>query len=251
MKNKSLLFIITLFLMLQSSFASAGYLNFYDTANEWDGIQTRYHNTDVVGTPQLTGGRFVFDDHTLKGIELDYTSTSKNIMPADWFFDFDQDNKWDYILHNVSTWNGWRTSRRSNYDLYKVDMPIDDWDNYIEAFVPYGHGRTGHVVQADKWYLNKYGTLLDRYISFSQWDYNTKRVTEDSPATAIWSGFEIELDQYAGQHMTYAFAMTCANDVLFSEIPIPSPEPGTFILFGAGAIGLFFYQRRRQSSKII
>ncbi len=247
MKNKSLLLMIAMVLILQSSIANAGYLNFYDTVNEWDGMHTRYHDTDVVGTPQITGGRFIFDEHTLTGIELDYTSTHRNLMPADWFFDFDQDNKWDYILHNVSTKNGRKTSRYSNYDLYKVDMPIYDWDNYRKAFVPSGHGRTGHVVQADKKYLSKYGTLLDRYISFSQWDYNTRTVSEDSPATAVWSGFEIELDQYAGQHMTYAFAMTCGNDVLFNQIPIPSPEPGTFLMFGAGALGLYFYKRRKRS----
>ena len=244
MKKISVLFLLAIALILQASSANAGYLKFYDTVNEWDGIHTYYHNYDVIGTPQITGGSFVFNAHKLVGIDLNYESTACDIMPADWFFDVDQDNHWDYVFHNTISLD-WKTGLKSNYSLYKVDMPINDWNNYYKA--TFGE-RYGHPTQARDWYLRKYGTLIDEYVDFSQWNKNPYAVSKDKPATAIWSGFEIDMNKYAGQHMTYAFAMTCANDVLYNQIPLPSPEPGTFILLGIGALGLFLFERKRHSA---
>jgi hypothetical protein len=40
--------------------------------------------------------------------------------------------------------------------------------------------------------------------------------------------------------------MSCGNDVIEGEAPIPNPEPSTFLLTGLGILGAAYLGRRRK-----
>lgn len=250
---------LALFLLclLQAPSALAYYtVAFTDEVNYWPGFNNNrwdpylrdfQDNLDVIGSPKLTGGNFVYSGHTLTGIELNYESTSRELVPGDWFFDLDQDGSWDYVLHHILCvgYDG-RVNWDGGYALFSVDLAYlgytdDSWmEDYRASFWPWGYeGRFDHPVQA----------LVDREIwlesvTFSGWE---QYLGWNETGTSTWSDFALDLSGYSGT-FTYAFAMTCGNDVLFGESTIPAPEPSTFILFGLGGLGVVCYARRKRRS---
>jgi hypothetical protein len=48
-----------------------------------------------------------------------------------------------------------------------------------------------------------------------------------------------------GDGLSFHWTMTCANDVIEGNVPVP--EPGTMVLLGAGLLGLGIYSRRRMN----
>ncbi|WP_319584204.1 PEP-CTERM sorting domain-containing protein [uncultured Pseudodesulfovibrio sp.] len=248
--------IFTLFAicLLQAPYAQATtVVSFEDNAVYWDGFENTYrggrqNSQDVIGTPDLTGGNFIYDGHTLTGIELYYTSTSRAISPGDWFFDFDQDQNWDYVLHQSV-----QHTRRGSYLVYNL-YNVDGWGlgygdeaswywkwEYQESYGRGGEIRYDHPVKAlIPWWAE--GEAVD----FSGWDYG--EVSEDSPGKSVWSGIDLDLLAFDGASFTYGFAMTCANDVLFGQSMVPAPEPSTFLLLGFGGLGLLLYRRKKSRS---
>lgn len=239
MKKYIAILLFALFL-LQVPAAFAYSVPFTDTVNYWDGWgnDSKYNGSDTVGTPNLTGGAFIYEDHTLVGIDLNYATTHDVLTPGDWFFDFDQDGYWDYVLHHwLQTYNG-QVLNDYGYGLYAVHLDASDEDSYVMSFWPDRYdGRDDHPALAD---LSETG-IVDYDVSFSGWLYSGA-----SPYTSSWSDFAIDLNDYKGQTFTYAFAMTCANDVLYGESRVPAPEPGTFILLGLGLLGVFSYARKKR-----
>ena len=251
MKNLIALFIAIVF-MFSASLAQAEVVSFGDNVNYWEGFGNRYDDRyDVIGNPDITGGNFVFSDHVLTGVSINYNTTNKLLIPGDWFFDVDQDNNWDYVLHNnIPSYKEVGPYDSSNsYSLYSVDFdfaidsPLASWRKsspYDESFARwYDSYREDHPVQANV-DSSKYDFTLLQTISFTGWEY-----TGTGPYTATWSGFELDLTEFLGKEFTYGFAMTCANDVLFGSAPIPSPEPSTWILFGSG-LGMLMLARRKR-----
>ncbi len=260
--------------LLQAPYALAYTVSFGDESNVWDGYGNNEYDwngynlvpqnsKDVIGTPNLTGGNFVWEGHTLTGIELSYSSTDSRLTPGDWFFDFDQDNHWDYVLHNnveikaQTEWVGWWwwarevetggmvTEGPNAYGLYEVDdleygTDIDGnpiMDGYVKSFWPDdSEGRHDHPVMADL------SSDADHPVSVTEWIKDTSGM----PGTTTWSGIDLSLLDFEGGTFTYAFAMTCGNDVLFGESYVPSPEPSTFLLLGFGGLGLLLYSRKRK-----
>lgn len=243
--------------LLQAPAALAYSVAFTDEVNYWPGYANNHwdpylhdyqNNLDVIGTPDLTGGNFIYDGHILTGIELNYSTSSYNLYPGDWFFDYDQDGSWDYVLHHIlCVGRDGNVYRDGGYALYSVDLAYgdstdDSWMNdYRSSFWPQNYeGRFDHPVQA----------LVDREdwiesVAFSGWDPYLRR---GETGTSTWSDFALDLDEDGDGVFTYAFAMTCANDVLYGESTVPAPEPSTFLLLGLGGLGVFFYGRKRKRS---
>jgi hypothetical protein len=252
MKNLIALFIAITF-MFSASLAQAEVVSFGDNVKYWEGFGNRYGDNryDVIGNPDITGGNFIFSGHVLTGISINYTSTDRLLIPGDWFFDVNQDNKWDYVLHNdiPSYKNVGPYASTNSYSLYSVDFdfaidsPLASWRRsspYDESFAGWYGYREDHPVQANV-DSSKYDFTLLQSISFTGWEY-----TGTGPYTSTWSGFGIDLTEFLGEEFTYGFAMTCANDVLFGSAPIPSPEPSTWILFGSG-LGMLMLARRKRN----
>lgn len=248
------------------------------------------NSTDVIGDPQITGGSFNYSGHSLQSVTLNYTSTSNVLVPADWFFDFNNDSQWDYVFHNSNT-NYKKTENYNVYDISGLHMSIDGSTVYtvngtsIEKIVaipsdgtdttgkstvhggynysqwPGGYyGRYDHPVRIDDRLLDSSNTIaikdqsattsfispvqLIGSISFNGWYDTINKSTGYN--TAIWDLglLGLDLDQYSGKTITYAFAMLCANDVVYGAAPVPSPEPGTMLLMAAGGLGVFLLKRR-------
>ena len=249
MKKLIVIFLFTIGL-LQAPAAFAYSVSFTDTTKHWNDYGVNWqNNSDYIGTPNLTGGAFIYEGHSLVGINLNYASTSSELYLGDWFFDIDQNGTWDYVLHHeLDLASGWRVvdgrwtivnkgvDHDYGYSLYKVTLAYGDWDSYVESFWPDRYyGRYDHPALANV----DDGELLDDDITLAGWS------TTQAPGTVSWSDFVLDLSAYDGQAFTYGFAMTCANDVLYGESTIPAPEPGTFLLLGLGSLGLFAYSRKR------
>lgn len=249
------IFVGLLFLafMAQAPLAMADTVSFTDTTKYWDGFANRtrgwnsQNGKDVIGTPNLTGGTFTIEGNALTAIALNYASTSRDVIPGDWFFDLNSDGEWDYVLHHTSTttqqWNWWSwccetTTTWGDYALYAVSLDYDDWGSYIKSFWPDGYeGRFDHPALANV----EDGDLLE-YADFSGWNYRWGD-------TAVWDGFSLDLSDYLGQEITYGFAMTCANDVLLGTFTVSTPEPGTLVLLGLGLMVLALLGRKRMLAR--
>jgi hypothetical protein len=247
-------FILFAICLLQAPYALAYSVSFADNVNYWegygndnwdrvDGRWIQQNNRDVIGAPDLVGGNFIFDGHTLSGIQLNYTSTGRHLVPGDWFFDTNQDGSWDYVLHHTLRvyWDGSISREEFGYGLFAVDLSYEhgNMTGYQESFWPWGtEGRHDHPVRA--W------VDLDEVLSgvgYDGWDY---WIAENSLGETNWS--DINLDFTGLRAFTYGFAMTCGNDVLFGEARVPAPEPSTFLLLGFGGLGLLLYGRKRKHS---
>jgi hypothetical protein len=247
--------------LLQAPYALAySEVGFSDTAKTWDGYANdwQYNGTDTVGSPNLTGGNFIYNGHTLVGIDLSYKTTDSDLTPGDWFFDFDQDNYWDVVLHNgvnlvdqVKTYGFlfWKYTKvvgteavgPNDYGLYSTHLYYGKgaMNGYVESFWPENaDGRDNHPVMAEV------EGDPQQDVDSTPWIYD-----EDAmPGIMSWSGFGIDLSEFSGDYITYAFAMTCANDVLYGQTRVPTPEPSTFLLLGFGGLGLLLYGRKRNRS---
>ena len=80
-------------------------------------------------------------------------------------------------------------------------------------------------------------------VSFNGWE----KAPEHGVFSSTWDKINLDLDEYSGKKFTYAFAMLCANDVVYGEAQVPTPEPGTILLMGVGALGACFIRRRTRS----
>lgn len=256
MKNL-IVFFIAISFMFSASLAQAELVSFGDNVKYWEGFGNRYGDDryDVIGNPDITGGNFVFSGHVLTGISINYTTTNRLLIPGDWFFDVDKDNNWDYVLHNdiPSYKQVGPYASTSSYSLYSVDFdfaidsPLASWfrtSPYDKSFAGGYDYRENHPVQANV-DSSKYDFTLLQTISFTGWEYSGT-----GPYTSTWSGFGIDLNNFAGEDFTYGFAMTCANDVLFGSAPVPAPEPSTWILFGTGLGALMLARRKRNNNSI-
>lgn len=254
------------------------------------------NGTDVIGDPQITSGTFNFSGHSLQSVALNYTSTSNVLVPADWFFDFNNDSQWDYVFHNSNT-NYKNADTYRIYDISGLHMSIDGSTVFtvngasIEKIVaapsdgtdtmgkstvhggydysqwPGGYyGRYDHPVRIDDRLLDPRNAIaikdqtvttslmspvhLIGSISFNGWDDTINKSTGFN--TAIWDLglLGLNLDKYSGKTFTYAYAMLCANDVVYGAAPVPSPEPGTMLLMAAGGLGVILLHRRVKRARL-
>jgi len=218
--------------------ASASTIDFGDDSIIWPGAHTYTSlHDDTNGFPDLLGGSFTFAGHTLTTITLDYVLNEKNvsrrdwnsIRSGDWFFDFNEDDVWDVVVHN----NG-----RDGYDLYSGSWEYgsNGYSHSDYQFADEWNERLGHPTYAKTRGAEEIGDA-----TFNGWrSYDEVRGDHFNPApivSSVWT-LSLDLSQYAGHSIRYGYTISCANDVLFGQITAPAPEPGTMVLAGLGLLGL-------------
>lgn len=70
----------------------------------------------------------------------------------------------------------------------------------------------------------------------------------DAPSPFPYLEYFVSLDTLGitgGETIGLKWGMSCANDTIEGAVVAPVPEPGTFLLLGAGLIGLAFYRRKQ------
>lgn len=269
MKSILSLFISILFF---TSAAQAGPVTFGDTATIWPGLSkvAESPTSDINGVPDLTGGSFIYTGHTLTGITLNYYNNKYNdknwdntwnsLQPGDWFFDFGNDNHWDYIIHfDGSVWGLYEVKDKTGSGfIYGITAnnttqlkSLYSYYYNIDGLSSSTNNRDRHpeTIKINSTTRNAL-TLIDT-LSFDGWDTIDRKNANKNELTggykygsSEWSGFALDLSQFSGDKFTYAFTMTCANDVLFGESAVPTPEPASMLLMGAGAMGLAIFRRK-------
>ncbi|EPR37257.1 PEP motif putative anchor domain protein [Desulfovibrio sp. X2] len=226
-------------------------VSFTDTYVTWPGYSSSI-SKDVNGIPDLLGGSFTFDNHTLVGISLEYTVSTtsgwSSLKPGDWFFDINNDNVWDYVLHSSNSRSA------GSWMAYEVAIPLTDGNPYnnnnywgTDYIFSSGSGtRQGQPVEARISGSDSKLGWVD-YSGFTKPVWNSATHSY-SIETAYWdlSGIEkpIVFDAEGG-YFGYGFTMTCANDVIYGHGPLPAPEPGTLLLLLGGLPAVAAYRRMR------
>lgn len=253
--------------------ANAGPVAFGDTANIWPGLAkvAEMPTKDQNGVPDLTGGAFLYTGHTLTGIVLDYYNTQWNnknndsmwnsLKPGDWFFDFGNDNHWDYIIHfNGSQWGLYEVNDKTNSKfVYGIEVNTlsqlkSVYGNYFMDGTSSMGNNTSDRDRHPQYIKTMSGLTLVDTLDFDGWDTidrkyaNKNEMTGYKYGSSEWSGFAIDLSALSGEAFTYAFTMTCANDVLFGQSMVPTPEPASMLLMGVGALGAAAMRRRMKRS---
>lgn len=210
-----------------------------DTALNWaTWTATSNNDVDPMGAPDISSTSATLDNGKLQNITFNVASPDFYVFSGDLFLNAtNTDLKWDYVVRSLgTTLNG-----SASLGLYKLDGGLDynsatvlpnvykasygvpgfDTPDYIRAGLPVGllsdptSGYLGQVAYS----ANATGISFD----FSNYDL------------ALFNNFIV------------GYQVTCANDVVYQEIPVP--EPGTMMLLGIGMLGMAVYGKRRMNKE--
>ncbi|RQW83478.1 MAG: PEP-CTERM sorting domain-containing protein [Geobacter sp.] len=148
---------------------------------------------------------------------------------------------WDYAVvldhHGQTAGDGFASSGTAS--LYKMQgngtveasglngLSNDNWVYRKDQMYRFNPGTNSTALDEDTWALSDIsGTIYDK-LTFT---------------------FDISdlLDQATSQEWGFHWTMSCGNDVIEGEAPIPNPEPSTLLLTGFGILGVAYLRRKRK-----
>jgi hypothetical protein len=255
--------------------AQAGVVSFGDTAKTWPGWTTDSdadNNTDNIGTPNLLGGRVIYDDNfivtrveiDIQHVECDFQDL---IISGDLAFNLDGDNDVEYF---VSIFDGqWADVDAPNFPTFPqggalveetfdgeyqiTGVPADLGFFFYESELPGGlknnsliggnyNIRNNHPVGfIPNGEVGGDDVILDGWLgplgNCQDGDIITLGLTFTADAQVI------DLSTAGGDFDIY-YTVNCANDVICENVEVPAiPAPAAVILLACGLLGFMGVRR--------
>lgn len=203
---------------------------YLDEAKNWAGWTALTNdNIDPWGTPDIKSTSVTMDMGRLTNISFNLNSHNFGVTSGDLFIDTGANQSWDYVVRSLgATLNGSAT-----FALYQFSTPIG-----IHAANTYAMSHNGGAPAST--YRSELpigllttqgGALLPQTVDYT------------ADASKISFDFGALSPLFFDRDFIIGYAVSCANDVIYQQVPVP--EPGTMVLLGAGLLGLVVYSKRR------
>jgi len=270
MNFRNIVITLCITICIVSGNTNAQAFTFEDPSKVWAGLENKAKpsDTDTYGIPDLLGGEFNFTGHTLTSITLNYRNNQvgvagysetiwNSVTPKDWFFDFDNNNAFDFVLHKEDI--GAYTLYSTEDKRWGYGTETAYGTNYVKSTsIPGTLPRQNHPVAATSTSLSG-AKIVGSFGQISMTPWSTYGDSILNPVNHLGQTLSVtwdfsglsdggwNLDQYTGKDFTYAFALSCANDVIYDTGVVPTPEPGTILLMTAGGLGLLLNRRAKRA----
>jgi len=222
-------------LILIPSYVFATEFIFGDSAIYWTNWESSnsdgYVNdniTDAIGHPNLTGGNGISEGGYLTSLNIFYTNYDSLVKAGDLFIDVGNNGNFNYVLTNDGR------IYQFNDEFLSSSKGVNDSSYIVTTKWPGYYIRNDHPYELDESLLPS-GSYIGTY-NFSEFN---------GDGSVNYSG----LNLLVGSDFTIAFAVSCANDVLYERVSTPVPEPATMLLLGTGLIGLAGVGRKQLLKK--
>lgn len=226
-----------------SQAANATTFTFNDSTKVWPspwGSTVYENNTDVIGTPQITGGsvEVVAGDLINVTIKANGLTSYPQFYSGDLFINIvreTNDTSWDYIVKSLEY--GVLTSN-ATVNVFDVrNLGITTASAGANASYEISSWPTASNIRDNQPIGINFRSELPVSSTATFSGLTNAGVTYD------FSGLDLE----GAGSILLAWTVNCGNDVLYETVPVP--EPGTMMLLGMGMLGLAIYGKRRMNKE--
>ena len=270
MKSTIIAALVVVQLALASfAFATPVTVSFGKTANYWPGYapdSNPWNSAAVVGDPYISGGTVTVNNGQLSTITFKYFTPNNDwemLSPGNLFINVVKstgDTTWDYVVNTYAeptnrgdVLGSTVTLAPGNYGMYNItSLGLTSTDVKNPDYILSGTDNTGiwsgydirenHPVAIDPQYLPAQSGTVN-FSGFGGNSFNdTTTPYYTGSSTYTFNGADI--GSLYGKSLVIGWETTCANDVVYETVAIPTPEPSTFALIGLGLLGIGFMRRR-------